>query len=173
MFPIMLQLKGRPCLVVGGGGVALRKALSLVEEGARVKVVAPEAVESLEHMAADGRITLEKRPYRPGEVIGNTLVFTATDSREVNRQVYEDAHAAGIWVNAADEPESCSFHLSARIQRDHRESGYVTLPDKSNYNRILCSRFMVYYRLELLHHRKANLRYHCLRFYPSSCRAKL
>jgi uroporphyrin-III C-methyltransferase/precorrin-2 dehydrogenase/sirohydrochlorin ferrochelatase len=118
MFPIMLQLKGRPCLVVGGGGVALRKALSLVEEGARVKVVAPEAVESLEHMAADGRITLEKRPYRPGEVIGNTLVFTATDSREVNRQVYEDAHAAGIWVNAADEPESCSFHLSARIQRD-------------------------------------------------------
>ena len=118
MFPIMLQLKDRSCLVVGGGGVALRKTLSLVEEDARVTVVAPEAVESLETMAADGRITLEKRPYRRGEATGYTLVFTATDSREVNRQVYEDAHGAGIWVNAADEPESCSFHLPARVQRE-------------------------------------------------------
>ena len=73
MFPIMLQLVDRPCLVVGGGGVALRKTLSLVEEQAQVTVVAPEFVDTFEKMAADGRISLEKRPYRRGEGEGYTL----------------------------------------------------------------------------------------------------
>jgi uroporphyrin-III C-methyltransferase/precorrin-2 dehydrogenase/sirohydrochlorin ferrochelatase len=117
MFPVMLRVEDRPCLVVGGGGVALRKAQSLVAEGAQVTVVAPEVVEPLRDMAGRGKLTLEIRPYREGEAAGYTLVFTATNSREVNRRVYDDADAAGIWVNAADDPELCSFHLPARVQR--------------------------------------------------------
>jgi uroporphyrin-III C-methyltransferase/precorrin-2 dehydrogenase/sirohydrochlorin ferrochelatase len=118
MFPVMLRVKDRQCLVVGGGGVALRKAQSLVAEDARVTVVAPEAVEPLREMAHRGQLTLEIRPYREGEAASYTLVFTATDNREVNRRVYNDADGAGVWVNAADDPELCSFHLPARVRRD-------------------------------------------------------
>ena len=117
MFPVMLRVEGRRCLVVGGGGVALRKIQSLVAEGARVTVVTPEAVETLEEMAAGEQVTLERRTYRAGEAADYALVFAATDCRDVNRQVYDDADGAGVWANAADDPELCSFHLPARVQR--------------------------------------------------------
>lgn len=117
MFPVMLSLEGRLCLVVGGGEVALRKVRGLLEEGARVSVVAPEAVRPLEDLGRRGRVELQARPYRPGEAAGYTLVFAATDDRAVNRQVFEDCRQAGIWVNVADDPELCSFHLPARVRR--------------------------------------------------------
>jgi uroporphyrin-III C-methyltransferase/precorrin-2 dehydrogenase/sirohydrochlorin ferrochelatase len=121
MFPVMLRVEGRRCLVVGGGGVALRKVQSLVAEGALVTVVALEVVEALEEMANRRQLALEKRPYRTGEAADYALVFAATDCRDVNRQVYEDADAAGVWANAADDPELCSLHLPARIQRGSRQ----------------------------------------------------
>jgi uroporphyrin-III C-methyltransferase/precorrin-2 dehydrogenase/sirohydrochlorin ferrochelatase len=117
MFPVMLRLKDRRCLVVGGGGVALRKVQSLVAEGANVLVVAPDAVEPLEELARRGELTLDKRPYRAGEAADHALVFAATNQRDVNRCVFEDADRAGVWANSADDPELCSFHLPARVQR--------------------------------------------------------
>jgi len=117
VYPVMLELRERRCLVVGGGGVALRKVQGLVEEGARVTVVAPAAVEPLEAMAAAGQISWERRQYRSAEASGYALVFAATDDREVNAQVFRDAEEAGIWVNVADDPELCSFHLPARLRR--------------------------------------------------------
>jgi len=117
MYPVMLDVNGRSCLVVGGGGVALRKALGLVDEGARVTVVAPEVVEPLDAMAAAGRLVVERREYRPGEAESFILVIAATDDRRVNRQVFQDADGAGVWVNVADDPELCSFHLPARVRR--------------------------------------------------------
>lgn len=118
MYPVMLDIEGRRCLVVGGGGVALRKVQGLVAEGARVTVVAPEIVPPLEELAREGLLSLERRPYRTGEAAGHTLVFAATDRRQVNRQVFEDAEAVGVWANSADEPDICSFHLPARVRRE-------------------------------------------------------
>lgn len=117
MFPVMLSVRGRRCLVVGGGGVAVRKVESLLAEGAQVTVVAPAPQARLHALAAGGRISLQQRSYRPGEAVGYVLVFAATDDREVNRQVFEDAEGAGIWANVADDPELCSFHLPARVRR--------------------------------------------------------
>ncbi len=117
MFPVMLSVRGRRCLVVGGGGVAVRKVEALVAEGAQVTVVAPGPQPRLRTLAEGGVITLEQRPYRPGEAVGFVLVFAATDDREVNRRVFEDANAAGIWANVADDPELCSFHLPSRVRR--------------------------------------------------------
>jgi uroporphyrin-III C-methyltransferase/precorrin-2 dehydrogenase/sirohydrochlorin ferrochelatase len=97
--------------------VALRKVLGLLEEGAQVTLVTPEAVPDLEEQARAGRIELEKREYRPGEASGYALVLAATDRRDVNRRIFEDAEAAGIWVNVADDPELCRFHLPARVRR--------------------------------------------------------
>jgi uroporphyrin-III C-methyltransferase/precorrin-2 dehydrogenase/sirohydrochlorin ferrochelatase len=117
MYPVMLSVTGRRCLVVGGGGVALRKVQALVAEGAVVTVVTPAVVEPLEELARLDRIVLERRPYRPGEAAEHVLIFAATDDREVNRQVFEDADNRGVWVNVADDPELCSFHLPARLRR--------------------------------------------------------
>jgi uroporphyrin-III C-methyltransferase/precorrin-2 dehydrogenase/sirohydrochlorin ferrochelatase len=117
MLPITLSVHGRPCLVVGGGSVALRKAHALLEAGASVAVVSPTPNAALEALAEPGRLTLERRPYRDGEAAGYSLVFAATDSRETNLRVAADAEAAGIWINVADDPDLCSFHLPARVQR--------------------------------------------------------
>jgi uroporphyrin-III C-methyltransferase/precorrin-2 dehydrogenase/sirohydrochlorin ferrochelatase len=113
----MLSLRGRPVLVVGGGEVALRKIEGLLAEGARVTVTAPEAVPAVEDLAAGGAIELRRRRHHAGDVAGFTLVFAATDDREANARVFEEARDAGIWVNVADDPEHCTFHLPARVQR--------------------------------------------------------
>jgi uroporphyrin-III C-methyltransferase/precorrin-2 dehydrogenase/sirohydrochlorin ferrochelatase len=118
MYPVTLSLMGRPCLVVGGGGVALRKVQGLIAEGAAVTVVAPEIVAALETLAGNGEIALYRRAYHIGEANSYSLVFAATNDFEVNRQVFEDAKAANIWVNVADDPDLCTFHLPARVRRN-------------------------------------------------------
>jgi len=95
----------------------LRKVQGLVEEGARVTVVAPEVVEPLTEMADRGEIDLERRPYRGDANDGWALVFAATDDRETNATVFRDAEEASVWSNVADDPELCSFHLPARVRR--------------------------------------------------------
>ncbi len=117
MYPVSLEVKNRRVLVVGGGGVALRKVQGLVEEGAQVTVVAPEVVEPLAEMAERGEIVVEQRTYRGDADHSWSLIFAATDDRETNVRVFHDAEEAGIWCNVADDPELCSFHLPARVRR--------------------------------------------------------
>jgi precorrin-2 dehydrogenase/sirohydrochlorin ferrochelatase len=113
----MLSLEENPCLVVGGGTVALRKIEGLLSEGARVTVVAVEACPGVETLEQDDQIYLERRAYRPGEASGFCLVMAATDDKAVNREVSLDAKSCGIWVNVADEPALCTFYLPARMKR--------------------------------------------------------
>lgn len=117
MYPVMLNVRGKSCLVVGGGGVALRKVHGLLNQGARVTLVAPQANDALMVLSMERKLTYRQRDYRPGEAKSYTLVFAATDDRAINRRVFEDAEQHGVWANVADDPELCSFHLPARIQR--------------------------------------------------------
>lgn len=117
MYPVMLSLRGKRVLVVGGGEVALRKTQGVLAEGAIPKVIAPEVVPGLEELERKGAIELRRRCYRPGDAAGFALVFAATDDPGVNARVFGEAQNAGIWVNVADEPALCSFHLPARVQR--------------------------------------------------------
>jgi siroheme synthase-like protein len=118
-FPVVLQLGGRPCLVVGGGPVATRRAQGLARAGAPVTVVAPRTGPAID---ADPRLEVLHRPYRRGEVDGYHLVVTATGDPEVDSAVVEDAVAAGIWVSSADQATPGSVQLPAV----HRE-GPVTV----------------------------------------------
>lgn len=111
VYPVALVLSGRRCLVVGGGHVARRKALGLIEAGARVDLVAKEVLAPVRNMA--GLESVEERPYRRGEVAGYRLAVAATGDPAVNRAVFEDGESAGVWVNSADDPASCSFILPA------------------------------------------------------------
>jgi uroporphyrin-III C-methyltransferase/precorrin-2 dehydrogenase/sirohydrochlorin ferrochelatase len=117
LYPVMLNLRGRPTLVVGGGEVALRKVEGLLAEGARLTVIAPEVVAAIDALARRGALELKRRPYRQGDVAGFAIVFAATDDRQVNAQVSAEAQAAALWVNVADDPELCTFHLPARVHR--------------------------------------------------------
>jgi len=114
-YPVALLLQGRRVLVVGGGRVAAQKVAGLLAGGADdVTVVAPEVDPSI----AGPGVTVERRAYRRGEAgDGYRLVLAATDDRAVNQQVFDDAEAAGVWCNSADDPERCSFHVNAVVRR--------------------------------------------------------
>ncbi len=115
IYPVALRLTGRRVLVVGGGEVAARKVAGLVAAGADVTVLAPEMVAALEVAGC----ALERRMYQRGDAAGYRLVVAATDDEAVNQAVYDDAEAAGVWVNVADRPERCSVLLPA-VARDGR-----------------------------------------------------
>jgi len=114
LYPVGLVLDGKPVLVVGGGAVAAQKVAELVRCGAVVTVVAPEIGPDLR---GDDRLRCEVRPYRAGEAAAYRFVVAATDRAEVNQAVHDDADAAGVWVNAADDPERCTAVLPSRVRR--------------------------------------------------------
>jgi siroheme synthase-like protein len=138
--PISVTVKDRPCLVVGGGTIALRKVETLMEYDTQITVVAPEVHEQLEHHAKEGRITVEKRKYRPPEAAAYALVISASDDNELNKQVYEDAKGSGALVNVVDDPPHCDFIFPAVLRRDCLTTAISTdgkAPFMSKYLRLL------------------------------------
>jgi siroheme synthase-like protein len=113
LYPVNLVLAGRRCLVVGGGRVAAQKVRGLLDAGAEVTVVAPAIADDIVALGA----TCERRPYRSPEAGGFRLALAATGDPAVNQQVHDDAEAAGVWINSADDPARCSFVLPARVRR--------------------------------------------------------
>jgi precorrin-2 dehydrogenase/sirohydrochlorin ferrochelatase len=109
VYPVALLVAGHSCLVVGGGQVARRKAAGLLEAAARVTVVAPDVVAEL----ADLPLEIERRRYRAGEAANYFLVCTATGIDAVDGAVAADCAGAGVLVNAADDPQHCSYLLPA------------------------------------------------------------
>jgi len=116
--PISLTMKGRTCLVVGGGTVALRKVETLLDYDADITVIAPEVEDKLKSFAERGKIKMEQRPYRSPEAGAFQLVVSACDDMAVNRRVHDDAHGAGVLVNVADQPALCDFIFPAVLRRD-------------------------------------------------------
>jgi precorrin-2 dehydrogenase/sirohydrochlorin ferrochelatase len=112
-YPVNLLLEGRRVLVVGGGTVAASKVRGLLAARAVVHVVAREVGAEVRDLA----VTWEERPYERGEVAGYRLAVACTDDPAVNQAVFDDGEAAGVWVNAADDPERCSYTLPARVDR--------------------------------------------------------
>ncbi len=113
LYPVNLLVAGRRVLVVGGGAVAADKARGLLAAGAVVHVVAPRVDAGVRDLG----VTWEERPYERGEVAGYRLAVACTDDPVVNEAVYDDGETAGVWVNAADDPERCSYTLPARLDR--------------------------------------------------------
>jgi precorrin-2 dehydrogenase/sirohydrochlorin ferrochelatase len=116
-FPIQLDIRGRRCLVVGGGGVGTRKAASLIACGGRVTVVSLTATGELQDLAAAGALTLLLREYAGDNPQGMFLVMGATDDEMLNRRIRADAERLKILCNIADRPEQCDFILPAVVQR--------------------------------------------------------
>ena len=113
LYPIFLNLDGKRCVVVGGGAVANRKARKLLQARAEVVAISPEVKPELESVATEVR----RRPYREGDLEGASLVFAATNRREVNAAVTREARGRGIPVNVADEPSEGDFALPSVLRR--------------------------------------------------------
>jgi len=116
-YPIFLDIKGRSCLVVGGGDVGTRKVETLLECGALVTVVSLDTTETLRRLGEDKRITLDLRGYSPSDLDGRFLVIGATNDEQLNQQLSLDAEKRNMLCNIADRPAACNFILPAIVQR--------------------------------------------------------
>ncbi|HYP56335.1 MAG TPA: bifunctional precorrin-2 dehydrogenase/sirohydrochlorin ferrochelatase [Solirubrobacterales bacterium] len=112
-----LKLKGRRCLVVGGGDIGLEKVEGLLACDADVTLIAPVAHPELEALASEGSIEWEKRSYSgAADLEGVFMAIAATDDTDVNIAVYDDAERRAMLVNVVDVPPLCNFILPAIVR---------------------------------------------------------
>ncbi|MEW6679701.1 MAG: bifunctional precorrin-2 dehydrogenase/sirohydrochlorin ferrochelatase [bacterium] len=112
-YPIFLDIEGKRCVVVGGGKVAKRKIERLLEARADVVVISPDLDESLKE-----RVLWIKREYKNGDLEGAFIAIAATNDKQINQMVYNEAEKMGILINVVDKPKLCRFIVPSLIQRD-------------------------------------------------------
>lgn len=115
--PIFLDVKEKPCLVVGGGEIAVRKISNLRRAGGAVRVVSPQLTESLRTQAQRQLFTHTPRTFEEADLVGVHLVVAATDDRAVNCRIAKLARDRRIPVNVVDQPKDCSFIMPSIIDR--------------------------------------------------------
>ncbi len=140
-FPMFVDMTDRPCLIVGGGNVAYRKVLVMLDFGAKVTVVAEDICEELRNLIADDianenkpgsdtadrekgqtdsdvadRITVVKRKFDQKDCNGMQIVIAATDDNALNHEIAEYCKSKGIMVNAVDQKADCSFIFPSYIK---------------------------------------------------------
>jgi siroheme synthase-like protein len=111
-----LKLTGRRCVVVGGGDIGLEKVEGLLACDGKVTLIAPEAHEELQRLAAEGSIDWVRREYEPGDLEATFIAIAATNDTDVNIRIYEDAERRAMLVNIVDVPPLCNFILPAIVR---------------------------------------------------------
>ena len=116
-YPIFLDIKRKPCVVIGGGNVAERKVLSLLDAGARVLVISPELTPALKKLASKKKIGYCPKSYERGDLKGFFLAYSATNNSRVNKAVFKEAKEQAVLLNVVDVPELCNFIVPAVVDR--------------------------------------------------------
>jgi siroheme synthase-like protein len=116
-YPAILMLDGRLGVVIGGGAVGERKVRTLLDAGARVKVITEKATARLQALADEDRIELHVRAYERGDLKGAAVVIASTDERDVNQAIYDEAVEEGIPVNVVDDLPRCTFIAPSIVRR--------------------------------------------------------
>ncbi len=118
IFPISLKLQQQPCLIVGGGHIAYRKAVLLAKAGAKVDVIAPEIDVNLLQLVQQSQGQYVQDVFSPSTALRHyRLVIAATDNNLVNQQVFAACEAENVLVNSVDDPPHCRFMVPAIIDR--------------------------------------------------------
>lgn len=115
--PIFIQIKNRPCLVVGGGSIAARKVALLRKAQANVTIVSPVLCAELEQLNKEGEIQHNARGFEGDDLASCVLVIAATDQRAINERVSQLANQLRLPVNVVDNPDLCSFIMPSIIDR--------------------------------------------------------
>ena len=108
-YPVYIQLRDQPCVVIGGGKIAEGKVDGLLASEAKVTVISPELTARLHDLAEQKQITYIRRIYQPGDLDGAFMVICATDQSEINHQVWQEATANHQLVNVVDDTPRCNF----------------------------------------------------------------
>ena len=116
-YPAFLDVKNRPCVIIGGGQVAEGKITSLLECGARIKMICPEVTPAVQTLADAGTLLWEKREYQEGDLEGAFLAIAATDNNSVNREIYREAEKRSVLLNVADVTHLCTFIAPSVVRR--------------------------------------------------------
>lgn len=116
-YPMFADLAGRRCVVIGGGAIAQGKIMTLLDYGAAVTVISPEATRKILSYAARGTIRYAKREFRPGDLRGAWLAFAATDNQRINELVFKTAERLRIFTNVIDQKPLCSFIVPSIVKR--------------------------------------------------------
>jgi len=116
-FPVSLNVRSRKCTVVGGGPVALRKVLALLEHGAVVKVISLEFCPEMVNLSEKGKITAINREYQEGDLKDSFVAIIATDNGKNNRQIATEARDNAILVNVVDDADYSDFISPSHLRR--------------------------------------------------------
>ncbi|WP_026882131.1 precorrin-2 dehydrogenase/sirohydrochlorin ferrochelatase family protein [Clostridium akagii] len=116
-YPIMLDIKEKKCVVIGGGNIAYRKVLSLLECMAEVTVISHEVIPELKQLVDDGKVKYLKHEYNFKYISDCYLVYAATNNSDVNQAVYSQCSQKNILVNVVDKPEICNFIVPSKIKK--------------------------------------------------------
>ena len=117
-YPIYLDLESRHCVVIGGNDEAARKVQGLVNCRAKVTVISPALVKSLQPLVELEAVTWLRKVYTSGDLAEATLVIVAdSEDVEINKQVFAEADLRNILVNVSDKPQMCSFIAPAIAEK--------------------------------------------------------
>jgi len=115
--PIFMNIQQRPCLVVGAGAVAARKASLAMAAGAKVTVVAPHLGREMETFFAEGKLRWEQRKFADADIENKALIYACTNDAAINQHISTLAQDHFIPVNVVDNPSLCSFIMPSIIDR--------------------------------------------------------
>jgi len=116
-YPILLNIQGKRCVVIGGGKVALRKVKMLLDCGANIIVISPKPHPDMVKLSKKKTLRLTQRDYETRDLRKAAVVIACTDVKKVNRKVADDAKKAGVLVNVADDAEPSDFVLPSFFRR--------------------------------------------------------
>jgi precorrin-2 dehydrogenase/sirohydrochlorin ferrochelatase len=116
MYPITLKIEAKPCVVAGGGTIAFLKIGPLLQAKASVTVVSPDILPEIEKLYMDGKINILRKEIEYADYEHAFLIIAATDSAEVNREIYENTKDTKL-VNVITNSELGNFHIPATLDR--------------------------------------------------------
>jgi precorrin-2 dehydrogenase / sirohydrochlorin ferrochelatase len=116
-YPIYLELRDQPCIVIGGGKIAEGKVDGLLAADAKVKIISPELTLHLNDLVKQNQVEYIPREYQVGDLSGAFMVICATDKAEINHQVWEEASANRQLVNVVDDTPRCNFIAPAILRK--------------------------------------------------------
>ncbi|MBI0580304.1 NAD(P)-binding protein [Neobacillus cucumis] len=115
-YPIMMNLEGKKAVIVGGGKVAERKIIGLLNTGAEISVISPEATKEIQRLVAEGKVSWHCRVFSAEDLAETSLVFATTNDMEINQMVKAAAGPHQL-ITIADDPDSSDFHVPAMVRR--------------------------------------------------------
>lgn len=117
-YPLFLNISEKRCVVAGGGSVALRKVKTLLEHGAEVIVISPDLCSGLTGLAENGQIQVHRRQYRQGDLKDVFIAVAATDNKDINREIMNEARTEAVLINIVDDAENSDFIVPAHMRRE-------------------------------------------------------